>query len=142
MLKSISEATCSTVTTWAAPGSQSRRTIATLLVCLCANSPGQSLTELQNDATSTGDIVTYGMSYGLQRFSPLEQINTKSVGDLVPAWSFSLGDDRGQEGLAAEVCRQAINAQGQSQRRYQHSEMERCLGPARERGDQGEVEAH
>ena len=72
-------------------------TVTLVLLIISANTLAQSLIELQDDGDSPGDIVTYGMSYSLQRFSPLEQINTQSVADLVPAWSFSLGDDRGQE---------------------------------------------
>lgn len=35
--------------------------------------------------------------YANTRYSPLDQINTKNVGELSLAWSFSLGADRGQE---------------------------------------------
>jgi len=70
---------------------------AILSMILAANATAQSLSDLENDATSTGDIVTYGMGYSLQRFSPLAQINRDTVANLVPAWSFSLDDDRGQE---------------------------------------------
>jgi PQQ-dependent dehydrogenase (methanol/ethanol family) len=35
--------------------------------------------------------------YANTRFSPLDQINTKNVGQLSLAWSFSVGADRGQE---------------------------------------------
>ena len=52
---------------------------------------------LKNDAKSTGDVLTYGMGYNHQRFSPLTQINKQNVKRLVPAWSYSLADNRGQE---------------------------------------------
>jgi len=58
---------------------------------------GQSVADLENDATTPGDIVTYGMGYALQRFSPLDEINRETVADLVPVWNLSLDDDRGQE---------------------------------------------
>ena len=83
-------------------------TVTLVLLIISANTLAQSLIELQDDGDSPGDIVTYGMSYSLQRFSPLEQINTQSVADLVPAWSFSLGDDRGQEAQPGVVRRQTI----------------------------------
>ena len=70
---------------------------ACIVLGLCANSMAQSISDLVNDARTTDDIVTYGMGYNLQRFSPLDQINTETVGDLVPVWSFGLADERGQE---------------------------------------------
>lgn len=57
----------------------------------------QSLDELKDDANTPGNVLTYGMGYDLKRFSELDQINKDTVGMLVPAWSYSLGDNRGQE---------------------------------------------
>ena len=37
------------------------------------------------------------MGYSQQRFSPLTQINKQNVKRLVPAWTYSLADNRGQE---------------------------------------------
>ncbi|MBI3146546.1 MAG: PQQ-dependent methanol/ethanol family dehydrogenase [Pseudogulbenkiania sp.] len=56
-------------------------------------------TDILNDSKTTKDVVSYGMGPQAQRFSPLTQINTKSVKKLVPAWSFSFGGEqqRGQE---------------------------------------------
>ena len=55
--------------------------------------------EILNDAKSTEDVLTYGMGQQGQRFSPLEQINKKTIKDLVPVWNFSFGGEkqRGQE---------------------------------------------
>ena len=55
--------------------------------------------EVANDQTITDQVVTNGMGRNLQRYSPLDQINTDSVQNLVPAWAFSLGGEkqRGQE---------------------------------------------
>lgn len=55
--------------------------------------------DIVNDATTTGDVVSFGMGTQAQRFSPLEQINLETVKDLVPAWSMSFGGEkqRGQE---------------------------------------------
>src|SRR5438046_3086641 len=56
-------------------------------------------TMIENDAQSTGDVLTAGMGTQGQRYSPLTQVNTKTVKSLVPAWSMSFGGEkqRGQE---------------------------------------------
>jgi len=55
--------------------------------------------DVENDATTPGDVVTWGLGTKLQRFSPSTKIDTKNVKDLVPAWSFSFGNEmqRGQQ---------------------------------------------
>ncbi|HKU61031.1 MAG TPA: methanol/ethanol family PQQ-dependent dehydrogenase [Gemmatimonadales bacterium] len=45
-----------------------------------------------------GDWRSAGRDYGLQRFSPLNQITTANVKDLKVAWTFSTGMLRGHEG--------------------------------------------
>ena len=45
-----------------------------------------------------GEWHTTGRDYGLQRYSPLEQITTANVQNLKAAWMFSMGTLRGQEG--------------------------------------------
>lgn len=57
----------------------------------------QSAEDLTNDATTTGDVLTYGMGYSQQRYSPLTQINRQTVKRLVPAWSYSMADNLGEE---------------------------------------------
>lgn len=57
----------------------------------------QSLDDLKNDASTPENILTYGMGYDLKRHSPLDQINRDTVKRLVPVWSYSLADNRGQE---------------------------------------------
>ena len=57
----------------------------------------QTAQDLINDADNPSNVLTYGMGYGQQRFSALDQINTGNVGSLVPAWVYSLDDSRGQE---------------------------------------------
>jgi alcohol dehydrogenase (cytochrome c) len=54
---------------------------------------------IQDDAKSTGDVLSWGIGTQGQRYSPLKQINASTVGKLVPAWSFSFGGEkqRGQE---------------------------------------------
>jgi len=54
---------------------------------------------LDNAAKDTKNVLSFGMGSQGQRYSTLTQINTKTVGQLVPAWSFSFGGEkqRGQE---------------------------------------------
>ena len=60
---------------------------------------GPTDADLMGDATSTGDVLTYGMGPRAQRFSPLARINADNVQKLVPAFAASLGGEkqRGQE---------------------------------------------
>lgn len=55
--------------------------------------------DIESDARSTGDVLSWGMGTQGQRYSTLERINTSNVGTLVPVWSFSFGGEkqRGQE---------------------------------------------
>ncbi len=57
----------------------------------------QSADDLKNDHKTPGDVLTYGMGYAQNRFSPLTHINRDNVKRLVPAWSYSMADNRGQE---------------------------------------------
>ena len=54
---------------------------------------------IENDAKTTGDILSWGMGTQGQRYSPLKGINTGNVAKLLPVWSFSFGGEkqRGQE---------------------------------------------
>ncbi len=56
-------------------------------------------TDIANDAKTNTDVLMYGMGIEGKRFSTLKQIDESSVSRLVPAWSFSFGDEkqRGQE---------------------------------------------
>ena len=47
----------------------------------------QSAEDLKKDATTPDNVLTYGMGYSQQRFSPLTRINRKTVKRLVPAWA-------------------------------------------------------
>ena len=57
----------------------------------------QSLSDLANDTETHGDVLTYGMGYGQQRYSALDQINSSNVNMMTPVWAYSLNDGRGQE---------------------------------------------
>jgi quinohemoprotein ethanol dehydrogenase len=77
---------------------------ASAFVSLCVLvSPGRSADSAGNvdDARllkpQPGDWVTYNGSANEQRFSPLDQINDKTIGDLKLVWSFSTGSNRGLE---------------------------------------------
>lgn len=82
-----------------------RKTLLSVLIGLAtvsastAFAAGVTDTMVENDAKSTQDVLSWGMGTQGQRFSPLTQINTKTVEKLVPAWSFSFGGEkqRGQE---------------------------------------------
>jgi len=50
----------------------------------------QALKDLAHDAATPGDVVTYGMGWGQQRYSALTQIDKQSVKRLVPVWNLSL----------------------------------------------------
>lgn len=68
-----------------------------LVAALGTSAFAQSAEELINDTATPGDVLTYGMGYGQQRFSPLDQINADTASDLAPVWVYSLNDSRGQE---------------------------------------------
>ena len=70
-----------------------------IAVALALSTPvyAQSADQLVNDTATPGDVLTYGMGYGQQRYSQLDQINADNVGQLTPAWVYSLDDSRGQE---------------------------------------------
>ncbi|MBS0551411.1 MAG: PQQ-binding-like beta-propeller repeat protein, partial [Proteobacteria bacterium] len=64
-----------------------------------ANARGVTDDDVVNDATITTQVVSNGLGSKGQRFSPLTQVNTQTVKDLVPVWSFSFGGEkqRGQQ---------------------------------------------
>ncbi len=70
---------------------------AAAFACAAGAAAAQTLEELANDASTPGDILTYGMGYDLKRHSPLKQIDRTTVKRLVPVWAYSLNDSRGQE---------------------------------------------
>jgi len=69
---------------------------ATLALIFCG-AQAQTDDALKNDGKSTSDVLTYGMGYNNQRYSPLTQINTKNVGKLVPVWAYSLNNSQSHE---------------------------------------------
>jgi alcohol dehydrogenase (cytochrome c) len=57
----------------------------------------QTAQELSGDANETSNVLTQGMGYNLQRFSPLTQINRQTVKHLVPVWNYSYDDNHSEE---------------------------------------------
>ena len=67
---------------------------------LAAQAPaGPTSADLMADATTPGDVLSYGMGPWQQRFSPLDKLNADNVTKLVPVFGASLGGEkqRGQE---------------------------------------------
>ena len=58
---------------------------------------GPTTEELVNDQRSPDDVLTYGMGYSQQRYSPLAQINKSNVKRLVPVWSLALQNEFGEQ---------------------------------------------
>ncbi|HKA46007.1 MAG TPA: PQQ-dependent dehydrogenase, methanol/ethanol family [Burkholderiales bacterium] len=58
---------------------------------------GPTQEELRNDGRNTDNVLTYGMGYNQNRYSPLAQINKSNVKRLVPVWSLSLDNTFGEQ---------------------------------------------
>jgi len=72
--------------------------MASLLACIhFAVAAAPEASDLTNDALTSGDVTTYGMGYGLQRHSPLKQIDRSSVRRLAPVWNLSLSSNQPME---------------------------------------------
>jgi alcohol dehydrogenase (cytochrome c) len=69
------------------------------LLLLGSGASAQTLDDLKKDGNggSTDNILTYGMGYHQQRYSPLKQINKQTVKRLVPVWSLSLDNNWGEQ---------------------------------------------
>ncbi|MBP6903289.1 MAG: PQQ-dependent dehydrogenase, methanol/ethanol family [Burkholderiaceae bacterium] len=65
--------------------------------CLALPASAQNADALKKDHATPGDVLTYGMGYNNQRYSPLAKINAKNVAKLAPAWAYSLNNPQGQE---------------------------------------------
>jgi len=64
--------------------------LASALSPILQHAQAQSLDALRRDAATPSDVTTYGMGWSQQRYSPLKQIDRKSVRRLVPVWNLSL----------------------------------------------------
>ncbi|MEK8051527.1 PQQ-dependent dehydrogenase, methanol/ethanol family [Ideonella sp. DXS22W] len=65
--------------------------------CLAQPAWAQDAAALKADHSTPGDVLTYGMGYNNQRYSPLKQINASNAAKLQPTWSYSLNNPQGQE---------------------------------------------
>ena len=83
----------------AAPADDAAPVTAAAAAVATTAAAGPTDADLMNDASTPGDVLTYGMGPRGQRFSALQDINTGTVARLVPAFSASLGGEkqRGQE---------------------------------------------
>src|SRR5262245_60787116 len=79
-------AACATGTTEQAPAQPKR-----------AAGPGPTHEELVNAGRQTDDVLTYGLTYNHNRYSPLAQINKGNIKRLVPVWNVSLQNDLGEQ---------------------------------------------
>jgi alcohol dehydrogenase (cytochrome c) len=70
-----------------------------VLALLGTGAAAQTFDDLKKDGNggSTDNILTYGMGYHQQRYSPLKQINKQTVKRLVPVWNLSLDNNWGEQ---------------------------------------------
>lgn len=75
--------------------------VAALVSTVLAGGQAYAVTDkdIINDQATTDDVVSYGLGLRGQRYSPLSAVNTSTVEELRPVWSFSFGGEkqRGQE---------------------------------------------
>jgi alcohol dehydrogenase (cytochrome c) len=57
----------------------------------------QTLDDLRNDGRNPDNVLTYGMGWHQNRYSPLKQIDRSNVKRLVPVWSLSLDNQWGEQ---------------------------------------------
>jgi alcohol dehydrogenase (cytochrome c) len=57
---------------------------AAVAVMLAGTASAQTLDDLKNDGKNPDNVLTYGMGYSLNRYSPLKQIDKAMVKRLVP----------------------------------------------------------
>jgi alcohol dehydrogenase (cytochrome c) len=74
-------------------------------LCACAiaaaasfQAAAQTTADLVADGKNSDNVLTYGMGYYQNRYSPLKQINKDTVKRLVPAWNVSLNSAYGEQG--------------------------------------------
>ena len=73
--------------------------IAAAALALCATHAwSQTTEELNRAGGQTDNVLTYGLNYSQQRFSPLTQINKRNVRRLTPAWVVSMASNHGEQG--------------------------------------------
>ncbi|MCU1339103.1 MAG: alcohol dehydrogenase [Bryobacterales bacterium] len=77
------------------------RTVVTFVLAVCILPAQQSRRVDDNTLKSAGkageEWLTYGLTQGETRYSPLNQINTSNVSRLAPGWSYDLGPGGGPQ---------------------------------------------
>jgi len=78
-----------------------KRKLLSLLVLAAATHAGAQVSDdmIAKDAATTDNVLSWGLGTQGQRFSPLTDINTKTIKRLAPVWSMSFGGEkqRGQQ---------------------------------------------
>src|SRR5579859_1501838 len=70
---------------------------AVVMAMFAGAASAQTLDDLKNDGKNPDNVLTYGMGYGLNRYSPLKQIDKVTVKRLVPIWNLSLDNPWGEQ---------------------------------------------
>src|SRR5215468_12064405 len=71
--------------------------VAVVLSFIAGAAWAQTLDELKNDGRNSDNVLTYGMGYHQQRYSPLKEIDRTTVKRLVPVWNLSLDNQWGEQ---------------------------------------------
>src|SRR5258706_15839958 len=81
-------------------GDSMKLRIATALAscAFAAAASAQSTADLNADGRNSDNVLTYGMGYHQNRYSPLKQVNKQTVKRLVPAWNVSRQSNYGGQG--------------------------------------------
>ncbi|MCX7250654.1 MAG: PQQ-dependent methanol/ethanol family dehydrogenase [Burkholderiales bacterium] len=78
-----------------------KRTLLSLLVLAAATQAGAQVSDemITKDAATPDNVLSWGLGTQGQRYSPLSDINAKSIKRLAPVWSMSFGGEkqRGQQ---------------------------------------------
>ena len=74
-----------------------RRLLVAAAAVACTVTAAHAQTAQELSKPDNKYVLNYGMDYGQQRYSPLTQIDTKSIKKLVPAWNLSYDDLRSEE---------------------------------------------
>src|SRR5262245_3395477 len=70
---------------------------AALAFAVAGSTFGQTAQDLVSDGKNSDNVLTYGMGYHQNRYSPLAQINKGNVKRLVPVWNLSLDNQFGEQ---------------------------------------------
>ena len=74
--------------------------VAFALVGLAGIASAQTDAQLRADGTKAGNtdnVLTYGMGYHQNRYSPLKQVNKTTIKKLVPVWNTNLDNFFGEQ---------------------------------------------